>query len=167
MFEDIFASLLNYIWYMPFVLIALYFFWMIIDDAKNAKKALVLHYQSEKQAELIDIPVRQGVISHGKDKHYVDEEDATLIKGSGHLVKAFRPFYVIKWNEIMPQNFTKSGIKAMSPENLENFMNNKTLAQLLTPQDAEKQKLFYIAAGVIVGTLLMYSLGSSGFIQIG
>lgn len=166
---DLFSmdTLMGNLWIMPIIILFFGIMYMIYSDSKSAKKAFVLRYVSEKQAEILDLKVKDGILTIGKEKHYVDEDDATLIKGTGYLIKAFRPLYVIKWNSVMPQSFTKDGIKALSPENLENFLNNKTLAQLLTPKDADKKMILMVVAGLVMGGLLMYTLISSGVIKLG
>lgn len=154
-------------WVLPILLPVAFFVYMVLNDSLNAKKAVVLKYDSEKQAVLVDKKVVDGIISIKDDKYYVDEHDATLIRGTGYIVKSFRPFYVIKHDRVLPQTFGEKGIEELSPQNLKKLMDNKILSQLLTPQDAGKMQIMMVFIGVVLGAMVMYMAVSQGWIKIG
>lgn len=149
-------------WFMPVLII----FVILFTDIKDAKKALVLFYKTKNQGDFMDLPVKNGIIQIKENKYYADETDVTLVP-SGILLKSLRPLYVIKWDRVLPHKFTEKGLQMMSAENLTNFIENKTLTQLLTPKDAGKMTIVFLIVGVVMGALLMHTLVSSGYIKIG
>lgn len=128
---------------------------LVWRDAKDAKKAIVLFFQSEKQAFFMDKAVKEGMVEMGKRRFYVDEEHAPSVS-SGFLVRSFRPLYAIKWDSSLPLKFTQKGMKFMSPSNLKNFMDNKALDQLLTPKGSDKMFIVALIIGGLMGGLVGY-----------
>lgn len=138
---------------VPFLFI-LVVFW---KDSRSAGKALILHFKSERQAEFMDKHVSEGVIKIGKKVTYVDEENPVLVR-DGIFFKHWRPLHIVKWNMALPLKFSKDGMRVISSANLKNFMDNKTLEQLLTPKGASKLAIIMFVMGLIMGVLVGYVL---------
>lgn len=137
---------------MPLLLLII----IVIKDARDAKKSIVLYLESEKHGYLIDKYVDDGQIQMGKKIFHVDEENP-LVVPSGMLVKSQRPFYILKWDKAVPLRILDKGLKVIAPENLKAFMENKTLNQLLSPKDSNKMAIIMMIIGVLMG-------GMAGFI---
>lgn len=138
-----------------------YFIVMVARDAMSASKSLILYYESEKIARLIEQKVHDGIIEIGKKSYYVDEAHPTLVQGEGHIVKPFRPFHVVRWNMVLPQTFDKDGIKTMSATNMKNFMENKALDQLLTPKGAGNFSILILIIGVAIGGVVGFLIAQA------
>lgn len=131
---------------MPLILLII----VVVKDARDAKKAIVLYLESEKHGYLMDKPVRDGRIGMGKKEFYVDEISPMVIP-SGMLVKSQRPFYILKWDKSVPLKIMDKGLEVITPENLKSFMDNKTLQQLLTPTGSNKMAILLMIVGIAVG----------------
>lgn len=143
----------------------LMFFVLLYYDMKDAKKAIVWYFESDKIVKQVSSAVKDGMIQIHKKLFFVDK-NVPPVMSTGLIVKSQRPVYVFKHNQPVPMTISEKGIKAEhSPENLKNFRENKTLEQLLTVK-TEGMSLIWIAVGLIIGALLMYVLISSGALQM-
>lgn len=142
---------------MPLLLLII----VVIKDARDARKSIVLYLESEKHGYLLDKSVDSGQIQMGKKIFHVDEENP-LVVPSGMLVKSQRPFYILKWDKAIPLRILDKGLKVITPENLKSFMENKTLNQLLSPKDSNKMAIVMMIIGVLMGSMAGFIIAKFG-----
>ena len=143
----------------------LMFFVLLFYDMKDAKKAIIWYFESDKIVKQMASSVKDGMVQIHKKLFFVDKNIPPSM-ATGLIVKSQRPVYVFKHNQPVPMSVTEKGIKAEhSPENLKNFRENKTLEALLTVK-SEGMSLIWIAVGLVIGALLMYVLITSGAITM-
>lgn len=152
------------LWIVLFGMPFLIFLYFVVQDSLSAKKSLVLYYETEKVARLIEKKVEDGMIDIGKKRYYVDEANPPLVP-TGTIVRSWRPFHVVKWNVALPQTFERDGVKTMTATNLKNFMENKALDQLLTPKGESKVAILVFIIGAVMGGLIGYLIANSGVIK--
>lgn len=140
------------------VLVIAFMIWL---DLKNAKKSVVLYFISEKQAELIDKEVNNGLITIGKRSIAVDTEKPLLLKAQGVFLKSFRPFHIIKHDRALPHHFTDKGVKIITGENLKSLIENKTLDKLLQPKGADKMQILFLILGIVIGAIMGYFIAGA------
>lgn len=141
------------------------FFVLLFFDMKDAKKSIILYFESDKIMKLISGNVKDGMVQIHKKLFFVDK-NIPPVMSSGLIVRSQRPVYAFKHNQPVPLVISEKGVKAEhSPENLKNFRENKTLEQLLTVK-TEGMMLIWLAVGLLVGGLGMYVMIASKVIGI-
>jgi len=133
-------------------------FMILLMDVMGLKKAVILYFETEKMLRMKTVSIKDGMVKMGKKKFYVDKNKPPMIP-MGILIKPLRPLYIFKWDRAVPSEITSSGIDSkISPTNLTNLIENKTLDQLLTPKGANKAVLLWFIMGLVIGGLAGFVL---------
>lgn len=142
---------------LPFIPVGM----ILLMDIIGLKKAVILYFETEKLIRMKTVGIKDGMVKMGKKKFYVDKSKPPMIP-MGTLIKPLRPVYVFKWDRSLPMDITSSGIKTeVSPTNLTNLIENKTLDQLLTPKGANKAVILWFIMGAVIGGLIGFVLVKS------
>lgn len=127
---------------------------ILLMDVSGLKRAVVLYFETEKLVRMKTVSIRDGMVRMGKRRFYVDKGRPAMIP-MGTLIKPLRPLYVFKWDKAIAMDLSSSGLKSdVSPNNLTNLIENKTLDQLLTPKGVNKGILLWFIMGLVIGGLL-------------
>ena len=132
---------------------------IIIMDSRQLGKATILYFESDKEARIVRQKVKDGVVQMG-DKTWLVDKAKPFIIPVGNFIRGFSPLYIIKWNQAEPLTMEKAKItSAVTPENLSRLLQNKTLANLLNPQETTQTMILYIVIGIAIGAMGGYIIG--------
>lgn len=134
-------------------------FYYLMDRTKS----IFYYFDTENTARMIKRDVKDGsvVIGNGKDiaKTFI------LDKTKPKLTKTFfgwKPTYFVKWNNALPMiiDLEEGKLKKseLSPENITNMLEMKTIDKLLSPKQEKFNMILFLAIGVVVGILAGLSL---------
>ena len=128
--------------------------WYYIQDRN---KSMFIYFDTENTARIIKKDARDGsvVVPEGQvKKTYI------LDKTKPKLVKTFfgwKPTYFISWNKPLPMEVDvtegKMNKSSISPENLTNMLEMKSIDKLLNPKQDKLNILMLIALGVVLGMM--------------
>jgi hypothetical protein len=135
---------------------------LLYYDLRGLGKSIIMYWETEKVAKMMRKEAKDGVIQIGKKRILVDKSVHEGMIKHGIFVRALRPLYMIKWNKPIPMKVTEKGLElSHDAENLKNLIENKTLAQLLTPAGKGKEALLFLLIGAVMGGLAGYIVATS------
>jgi len=138
------------------------FIFIMALDIKDAKKSVFLYYNSNKQAQLKNAEVKDGLAKIGKKSFQVDDAFPTTIM-QGMFFRSRRPFHVVKHDVVIEQEFHDDGIHPVTtPDNLPKLLENATLKQFLSPPTSMGMAIAFMIIGLVIGGLGGYAIINSG-----
>lgn len=134
---------------------------ILFFDLRGMGKAQILYFESEKHGRFIKRKITDGLVSIGKKKFFVSKEKVPMVQ-SGVLVRPMRPLYILRFDQALPFIWDNKGLsQKTSSENLTKLVENKVLAQLLTPMTKSKGEMMFFIIGAVVGGLVGYIIAIS------
>lgn len=136
--------------------------WFYLQDRT---KSLFHYFDTENTARMIKRDAKDGsvIIANGKETPKTFILDKTKPK----LTKTFfgwKPTYYLKWNNALPMEIDlengKLNKSALTPENITNLLEMKTIDKLLSPKQEKFNMILFLAIGVVVGILCGISIMS-------
>lgn len=140
-----------------------------LESLIPSNKVKILYFSSENHAKLINKTIQNGMIKIGKTKKfYLDEAMPIFLHTSANI----KPLYILKHDHAINLEFGKTKkdtdmlMESVSPDNLNNLIEMKTMDKLLTPPTPPKDFIMWLGMGVVLGAVVGATLVSSGLIKM-